>query len=151
MDPVTAIVSAIAFAAPLVAKELIGASVKDAYAELKRVIATRFKRGAVVAAVEEAPDSKAARDGLAGALTETGAAEDSEIRRLAALLAEAIRALPAADLAAAGIERVKLEAVRDAIFEGNAAAGAIRDVSLKAGQDAVFRNNRAGESGPPKT
>lgn len=151
MDPVSAIVAAIAFAGPIIGKELIGAGVKDAYAKLKQSIASRFKRGAAVAALEEAPESQSAREALAGALRETGAADDGEIRALAAQLLEAIKALPASELQEAGIEIGRVEGARNAIVEGNVAAGSIRIDSVVAhGGDAVVRGNRAGVGDPAK-
>jgi len=148
MDPVSLVLTVITAAAPLVAKEVVGATVKDAYAALKGAISRKFKRGAAVAAVEEAPDSESARKGLAGALSETGAADDPEIRQLAERLAEALKDVPPDVLAQSGIDMGVIRATRDAIVENNSAAGGIRMQSIDAGQDAIVRGNRAGLSDP---
>lgn len=148
VDPVSVIVTAVTAAAPLVGKALVDVTVKDAYAALKGAITKRFKRGAAVAALEEAPESAAAREALAGALRETRAADDSEIRQLAAALLEAIKALPRTELKAASIDIGPLEAAGNAIVEDNWAAGSIEVTSMKAGGDVVVRGNRAGLNDP---
>lgn len=99
-------------------KDVATQEVREAYNSLKQLIATRFKRKAVVEAVEEAPDSASAHEALGGALKEIGADRDSEVRKLAAQLAAALEALGSGVLRRANIKIGDVEGCRDAIVRG---------------------------------
>lgn len=139
-------------------KDVATQEVREAYNSLKQLIATRFKRKAVVEAVEEAPDSASAHEALGGALKEIGADRDSEVRKLAAQLAAALEALGSGVLRRANIKIGDVEGCRDAIVRGLSAADNVTVDKVKAEKrDAIVEHIDAGaplserqENPPPK-
>lgn len=145
MDPVSAIVGAIAAGAMAAGKDVASQAIKDAYDALKEVLAKRFHRKAAVEAVEEAPDSASAREALGGALRETGADRDDDVMRLAEALAIALSELSAEKLGAASIEIGKVQGYRNAIVRDLSAAGTVKVNGLTAQTgDAIVEQVRAG-------
>jgi hypothetical protein len=147
MEPISAIVGALAAGAAAVASNVANEAVSDAYDSLKRLIASRFKRKAAVETVEEAPESVSARAALGGALKETGADNDSEVMRLALALAAALHELGDQRLGAAGIRIGDVSAYRHAILRDLSADGdvAIDRITAKTG-DAIVEHVQAGTS-----
>lgn len=145
MDPVSAIVGAIAAGAIAAATDVASQAVKDAYGALKELLAKRFRRKAAVEALEEAPDSASARDALGGALRETGADRDGDVMRLAEALAAALSELPVESLGAASIEIGQVQGYRNAIVRELSAAGnvTVSGVTAQSG-DAIVEHVRAG-------
>ena len=94
MEPVELIVAALAAGAAGGAENVASATVKDAYQELKRLVAARFagRKAAKAALADHETDPEAARAPLEEALTDSGAATDAEVidaaRRLPAMLSE---------------------------------------------------------------
>lgn len=145
MEPISAIVGAIAAAALAAGQEVASQAVKDAYGALKEALAKRFHRKAAVEAVEEAPDSAAARGALEGALKETGADQDADIMRLAEALAAALNELPAEKLGAASIEVGQVRGYRNALVRGLSATGSVKLAGITAETgDATLENVQAG-------
>ncbi len=110
-DPITlGIIAAnmLAMGAETVLKTSITEAVKDAYKGLKILLARHAPQE--VAALEAAPASKGKQLAVAEVIDEKGGADESEIRRLVALLAEAIE--KAAQAQPIGIDIGRLEATR---------------------------------------
>jgi polyisoprenoid-binding protein YceI len=100
MDPITgAIVSYLSTAAAGMAAGATAEAgklmISDAYQSLKSTIQKKFgsesKAAKAVAALEQEPDFKPNQEALAGRLEQAGAAEDTELQKLAAALVEALR------------------------------------------------------------
>jgi len=89
MDPVTALVTALAAGAAAAAKDTTAQIVKDAYQGLKKLVEPRLSS---FAGLDEKPESATARISAAKEASEKGLAEDEEIfskvRELAAALAK---------------------------------------------------------------
>ena len=104
MEPISATVLSLALGAGAIAgKEVVSGVVKDAYAALKAMIAARYPK-ASVAAVEQAPDSKARQAVLAEDLTKAGAAQDADLAATARALIQAIEQHAPAAAAAIGVD-----------------------------------------------
>jgi hypothetical protein len=147
MDPISAIVGALAAGAAAVASNVANKAVSDAYDSLKSIIATRFRRKAAVETIEEAPESASARAALGGALKETGADSDSEVKKLALALAAALHELGDQHLGRANIKIGDVDAYRHAIVRDLAASGtiAIDRVIARTG-DVIVEHVEAGSS-----
>jgi hypothetical protein len=95
MEPLTAaIISALTFLGPEVAKEGVKAVVKDAYDGLKSVIHRKWGGDSAVAqsveAVEAKPQSKDLAESLDKQVAKSGAATDAEVSRALKTLTEAL-------------------------------------------------------------
>jgi hypothetical protein len=92
LEPVELIVAALAAGAAGGAENVASSAVKDAYQELKRLVAARFagRKTAKAALANHETDPEAGRAPLERALTDRGAAADAEVidaaRRLLAML-----------------------------------------------------------------
>jgi hypothetical protein len=128
MDPLSAVVGALTAAAAVMANGIASKAVSDAYDALKGLISTRFHRKSAIEAVEEAPSSPSARQGLEGALKETGAAESQDILKLAIALETALEALGPSKLEKANIDLENLLAGRNLILKNLSASG---DITIK--------------------
>lgn len=143
MDPVTAMVTALALGASAALKETATSAVKDAYAGLKRLVIERYARSSVEA-LEEKPESKARREAVREDLEAKGAAADAEV---VASMKELLRALTRHDPEAGSVigvdvrdveaESLRIEAVRSAgdgvRVEGARVARAIHIGGVEAG------------------
>jgi hypothetical protein len=90
VDPTIApIVAAVAAGAAAGLKQDAAQAVRDAYGVLKAYLKKQYSR-IDLGPVEQRPASKAKRDSLEEDLSETGAASDPELRRLAETLVAAI-------------------------------------------------------------
>jgi hypothetical protein len=92
VDPVSLIVGALAVGAGAGVKETATQAVKDAYAGLRRLVASQFRghASAEVALVEHETDPATWRAPLEKALTSTGAISDAEILTAAGKLMELV-------------------------------------------------------------
>jgi hypothetical protein len=79
MEPISAIVLSLALGAASVAgKEVVSALIKDAYAELKDLVISRYPNVSVNQ-LEQAPESKARRLVVEEDLTKSNASQDTEL------------------------------------------------------------------------
>jgi hypothetical protein len=110
MEPVSAIVLSLALGAGAVAgKEVVSALVKDAYAGLKSLIASRYPKVSV-AQLEQAPGSKARRAVVAEDLASAGADRDVELAAAARQLLELVERHAPAAVTAVGVDLQDVEA-----------------------------------------
>jgi hypothetical protein len=121
LEPITAIVTALALGAASALKEVAAQSVKDDYAGLKALIQRKYAK-VPLAQLEEKPESKSRRDVVAEELTEAGAAPDEELLQHAKAVLDAVQQQAPETAAAIGIdlEEVKGAALRiaDVIASG---------------------------------
>jgi hypothetical protein len=111
MEPIlSAIVAALVTGATAAVKDVANASVKDAYAALKAFIVNRYKRKAVLDALEEDPNSSANQEALAEALSQGGATTDDELLVKAESLIGALKGLASKRTDLVGIDFNQLEA-----------------------------------------
>jgi hypothetical protein len=146
MDPITAIVTALALGAAGALKDVAAQSVKDAYAGLKALIQRKYAQ-VPLAQLEAKPDSKARRDVVEEDLTAAGAAPDQELLQHAKAVLDAVQQQAPETAAAIGVdlEDVKAASLRiaDVISSGTG-------VKVKKGEfsgDIDIRNVRAGQGG----
>jgi hypothetical protein len=109
MEPISAIVAALALGAAAAAKDVGGEAVKDAYAGLKALIARRYPQVSVEQ-LEKAPESKNRRAVVEEDLQAANGAEDSELAGLAAKLTNLIRQQAPGTAAAIGVDLKDIEA-----------------------------------------
>lgn len=153
MDPSipAQITGALADGATAAASGLATAVVKDAYAGLKALIVNRFKRRAVLDALEEDPCSEAQKAAVAEALSKSGAASDPEVQKLAQQLVAALAGVAALDAKAKGLDIEDLQAANvkltDIAAEGTAVrirsttvAGTFEAEGIRGGQGAAGKN-----------
>jgi hypothetical protein len=121
LDPITAIVTAVALGAASSLKEVTAQSVKDAYAGLKALIQRKYAK-VPLAQLEEKPDSKSRRAVVEEELTEAGAAPDKELLQHAQAVLNAVQQQAPEMAAAIGVDlgEVKGAALRiaDVIASG---------------------------------
>jgi hypothetical protein len=95
MEPITAILTAVAAGAAAAAKDTAGQVVKDGYTALKTLIVRKFEgKGAVAPALdglEKKPDSESWKTALGEELTEAGAGHDAELLQQAEKLLALLR------------------------------------------------------------
>lgn len=85
MDPVSAIVGALALGASVAFKTATEQAVKDAYAKLKALIQARYASVSPdIAQLEQTPDSKSRRAVIEEGLQRDGAQTDTNLRDIAA-------------------------------------------------------------------
>ncbi len=143
MDPVTAIVAAIALGAAAGAKDVATQAIKDAYAGLKSLIASRYPK-VDVAALEKAPESKARRSVVEEDLQAGAAGGDAELAAAARRLVELVQEhAPAAaaigvdfkDIAAVNLRLADIEATGTGVrVERGAFSGDIDISGVRAGK-----------------
>jgi hypothetical protein len=102
VDPISLIVAAVAAGAAAGLKDSAADAVRQAYAGLKRLLLERH--GVDVGAVERKPDSEAKQASLKEDLTDTGAADDVELRDAARRLIEAVAEHDPAAARAVGVD-----------------------------------------------
>src|SRR5690349_21067739 len=103
VEPISAIVTALALGAAAAAKDIGGQAVKDAYAALKSLIASRYPK-ASVDTLEQAPESKSRRAVVEEDLQATPAATDTDLAQLSKQLVELIRQQAPGAPAAIGVD-----------------------------------------------
>ncbi len=121
MDPVSAIVAALAAGATAALKDSATDAIKSAYDGLKGLVRARF--AAVNVEPHEArPDSEPRRAMVAEDLAEAGAAEDAELLAAAKALLDHIAAQGAEGAAAIGVDLKEVEAA-NLVIEGVISSG----------------------------
>src|SRR5689334_9003939 len=120
MDPfIVTIVGALAAGAAAAAKNVATTAIGDAYAGLKRLIASRYQRAAASADdVEADPTSTPEQQVLAKKLDQAGASGDAELKAAARALLEALEALRSEPRAAALFDFDKFRALKSFQVEG---------------------------------
>jgi hypothetical protein len=120
MEPISAIVTALALGAASALKDVAGQGIKDAYAGLKALIQRKYAQ-VPLAQLEAKPDSKARREVVEEELTAAGAVHDEELLQLVKAVLNAVQQAPET-AAAIGVdlEEVKGAALRiaDVIASG---------------------------------
>jgi hypothetical protein len=150
MDPVTAIVSALALGASAGLNETASTAVQDAYAALKSLITGRYP-GVDVAAVENKPESAPKRESLAEDLAEASADHDADLVEAARLVIAAVKAHDAAVGPVLGIdlERVEAAALRIRSVTSDGTGVRVRDGTFTGDIEiGDVRAGRAGAEGP---
>jgi hypothetical protein len=110
MEPISAIVTALALGAAAAAKEIGGLAVKDAYTALKDLIARRYPKVSVDI-LAQAPESKQRRGVVEEDLQAAHAETDTELATLAKKLVVLIQQQAPAIPEAIGIDLKDVEAV----------------------------------------
>jgi hypothetical protein len=148
MDPLSALVTALALGATVIFKTTTEQIVKDAYATLKNRIRTRY--GAVSSdldQLEQAPDSKSRRAVIEEGLGRAGAQQDPEFPQLAAQ-AQALMVLiqshaPRA-AAAIGVDLKEVEAANLRLADIAAAGTGVKIEKGRFSGDIDIKGVRAG-------
>ena len=125
MEPVSAIVTALALGAAAAAKDIGGQAVTDAYAGLKALIARRYPQVSVEQ-LERAPDSKNRRAVVEEDLAAAKGAEDTELASMAAKLTELIRQQAPTAASAIGVDLIDIEAASLSLADIAAAGTGVR-------------------------
>ena len=143
MEPISAIVTALALGAAAAAKEIGGQAVKDAYAGLKELIIRRYPKVSV-GQLEQAPESKGRRAVVEEDLQAADAAGDAELVSLAQKLASLIQQHAAGAAAAIGVDLRDIEAVNLRLADIAAAGTGVKVEKSKFSGDIEIRGVRAG-------
>ena len=135
MEPITAIITAIATGAADALSPTVQQAVQDSYAGVKKLIQDKYHRAnASLAALEKKPESVSKRESLQEDLQDSGAANDAELLQQSQALLKAIEEHAPQVALAIGIklEDVKAANVRlqEIIVSGEQAAG----VHIKQGE-----------------
>lgn len=144
MDPVTAIVAALALGAAAGAKEVATQAVKDAYAGLKSLIAHRYPK-VEIAALERAPESSARRSVVEEDLQAAAAGTDAELATLARRLVELIEQHAPATAAAIGVDLKDVAAANLRLADIEAAGTGVRVERATVSGDIEIQGVRAGK------
>jgi hypothetical protein len=148
MEPISAIVTALALGAVDALKEVSAQAVKDAYAGLKNRIQQKYSRVSL-AQLEDAPDSKVEREAVEEALKKAGAEHDEELLRKVKELMDAVQTHAPASAAAIGvdIEDIKAASVRIADIIAVGSASGVKARRLEVSGPVVIEGVRVGEAG----
>jgi hypothetical protein len=103
MDPLSAIVTALALGAATALKEVSAQGIKDAYEGLKALIRRKYAQVSL-AQLEANPDSKARRDVVEEELTAAGAVHDEELLQHAKAILDAVQQQAPETAAAIGVD-----------------------------------------------
>src|SRR3954447_13553189 len=104
MEPISAIAISLALGAGATAgKEVVSVLVKDAYGKLRELVRSRYPKVSVDH-LEQAPESKARREGVEEDLTAANAGQDTEVVAAARKLMELIQQHAPGAAAAIGVD-----------------------------------------------
>jgi hypothetical protein len=149
MDPISAIVAALAAGAAAALKDTASEAVKDAYGALKSLIGSRF--GSVdVEQLEKNPESAGRQATVKEELQATDAARSTELLAAAQDLLERIESLGPQQAAATGVDLEKIKAANVAIRDIAASGSGVIARDVEASGDLTIENVRAGSAEPPK-
>ena len=139
MDPVSIIAAAIIAGATAAASETASQAIKDAYQALKTLLVEGYKF-ASAGLLERKPSDPVFRQAVENELTSSPSiAADKAILEKTKALQEALRTAPSSDLAAWGVDVMKIDAARDFIAERiSRTAGGLRAEEIRAGGDVRF-------------
>jgi hypothetical protein len=144
MEPISAIALSLALGAGAVAgKEVVSALVKDAYAGLKALIASRYPTVSVEQ-LEQAPDSKARRGVVEEDLAASGAAQDADLARAARELIELVERHAPSAAPAVGVDLKEVEAATLRLADIAASGTGVKVEKGKFSGDIDIRGVRAG-------
>jgi hypothetical protein len=148
MEPISAIVTALALGAVAALKEVSAQAVKDAYAGLKNIIQQKYSRVSV-AQLEDAPDSKVQREAVEEALKKAGADHDEELLRKVKEMMDVVQTHAPQAAAAIGvdIEDIKATSLRIADIVAGGTASGITARRVDVSGPVVIERVRVGESG----
>ena len=143
MEPISAIVTALALGAAAAAQDIGGQAIKDAYAGLKAFILDHYPRVSL-ASLEQAPESKARRSVVEEDLNAATAASDSELANLARKLTDLIQQQAPATAAAIGIDLKDVQAASLRLSDISATGTGVRVEQGRFSGDIVIGGVRAG-------
>ena len=151
IDPITAIVTALALGAASALQETAAAAIKDGYAGLKALIQRRYARVSLTQ-LEEAPESKARRAVVEEDLAKASAQQDEELLRQAKQLLDAIQAHSPEAAGAIGVDLEDIKGASLRIADVLATGTGVKAKKVDIGGDIDIRGVRAGHPGedPPK-
>ncbi len=151
MDPITAIVTALALGAASALQETAAAAIKDGYAGLKALIQRRYARVGLTQ-LEEAPESKARRAVVEEDLAEASAQQDEELLKRAKHLLDAVQAHSPEAAGAIGVDLEDIKGASLRIADVLATGTGVKAKKVDIGGDIDIRGVRAGHPGedPPK-
>jgi hypothetical protein len=150
MDPISAVVTALALGAAAALRELSSEVVKDAYVGLKVLIQRKYNHVSL-AQLEEKPESKNRRGVVEEELAAAGAEHDEELLHQAKVVMDAVQHTPEA-AAAIGVDLEDIKAAALRIADIVAAGGTATAVKLKHGEfggNVDISGIRAGQSESP--
>lgn len=153
MEPIAAIVTALALGAAAGLKEVAGQAVRDAYSGLRAIIQRKYAKVPLVQ-LEENPESRSRRGVVEEELAAAGAEHDEELLRQAQKLIDAVQQHAPETAAAIGVslEEVRGAALRiaDVIASGPAVivkksefSGDIDISGVRAGQQGETSSKKA--------
>jgi hypothetical protein len=147
MEPISAIVTALALGAVAALKEVSAQAVKDAYAGLKNLIQQKYSRVSITQ-LEDAPDSKVQREAVQEAFKKAGAEHDEELLRKVKELMDAVQTHAPATAAAIGvdIEDIKAASVRIANIIAERGASGVKARHLDVSGPVVIEGVYVGEA-----
>jgi hypothetical protein len=143
MEPISAIVTALALGAAAAAKDIGGQAIKDAYVALKAFIVSHYPRVSVDP-LEQVPESKARRGVVEEDLQVANAAADTELATLAKKLTDLVQQQAPAAAAAIGIDLKDVQAVSLRLSDIAAAGTGVRVEQGRFSGDIVISSVRAG-------
>ena len=149
MDPISAIVAALAAGATAAFKDTASEAVKDAYGAVKSLIKKQF--GSVdVEQLEKNPESAGRQATVKEELEATDAASSKELLAAAQALLEKIESLGPREAAATGVDLEKIKAANIAIRDVAASGSGVVARNVEASGDLTIENVRVGGAEPPK-
>lgn len=148
MDPVTAIVMALALGAAAGLKDTAEKAIKDGYAGLKAIIQRKYAQISL-GQLEEAPDSKARRAVVEKDLNKAGAEADDELLRQAKALIDAIQARAPEAARAIGVDLEDIKGASLRIGKVFAADTGVRVKGAEIAGDIEITGVHAGQRGKP--
>ncbi len=143
MEPINAIVTALALGAAAAAKDVASQAIKDAYAGLKQLIARRYPKVSLKQ-LERAPGSKSRRGVVEEDLQAANAAQDGELAALARELADLIQQHAPGTAAAIGVDLKDVEAANLRLADIVAAGTGVMVEKSRFSGDIEIRGVRAG-------
>lgn len=149
MDPISAIVAALAAGAAAAFKDTASEAVKDAYGAIKSLIAKQF--GSVdIEQLEKNPESAGRQATVKEELEATDAASSKELLAAAQALLEKIESLGPQEAAETGVDLEKIKAANIAIRDVAASGSGVVARDVEASGDLTIENVRAGGANSPK-
>jgi hypothetical protein len=152
MDPITAIVTALALGAASGLKDTAAKVIVDAYSALKAVIQNKYNK-VNLSQLEQNPKSKARQEVVAEDLASTAISGDADVLEKAKQLLDLIKTHAPGDAAAIGVDLKDLEAASLRIADVIATGAGVRLEHGKIAGPVEITGVRAGtggEQGPKK-
>jgi hypothetical protein len=150
MEPVTAIVTALALGAAAGLKDVTETVVTETYSALKKLIESRYKK-VNLTLLESAPQSTARQKVVEEDLKEVGAGEDLEVLENAQRLLRLVLENSPRAASAIGVDLKNVETASLAIDNVISSGGGVRINHLKTPGSIEIRNVRAGVEEDPSS